>query len=351
MPNAKYHHRIPQTYMRAWGENVWVYDKKTCTSDQRNIDSIMGQKFFHSIKAGSIFQTAHSLDCIFGCLDNYSVYLVDNSGLKTLLASKEKLNQFWYAHDDWIIEDGAGKVLSNKPKNVLMTTISQAVDNTIEDEWSSKFESDWANNISEIYKRLREIHSGKEVTLTSEAFDTIIRYFVMFQWRSYAGNEEARNAFEFLMDIVPEIRDMETEKPVHKEDKTISDELWHELLLSSYYKYLHGSGVMQKHYEAYRDKLTLLVMLDSSESLITSDVPCFEHIRSEGYREPLFVALPGLLISLAQKDPDAPNSYRIIELTQDDVESYNKIIFEFGNVIVSKNELDACKYVSDQGED
>ena len=173
----------------------------------------------------------------------------------------------------------------------------------------------------------------------------------MFQWRSYAGNEEARNAFEFLMDIVPEIRDMETEKPVHKEDKTISDELWHELLLSSYYKYLHGSGVMQKHYEAYRDKLTLLVMLDSSESLITSDVPCFEHIRSEGYREPLFVALPGLLISLAQKDPDAPNSYRIIELTQDDVESYNKIIFEFGDVIVSKNELDACKYVSDQGED
>jgi len=166
----------------------------------------------------------------------------------------------------------------------------------------------------------------------------------MFLWRSYAGYEEAKKSFDWLIGIVPEIRDFEIENPVHKEDKTAGEVMWHELLLSSYYKYLHGTGMMQKQYEFYKDHLTLIAMLDPSESFITSDVPCFEYMKEDGHKVPIFVTLPGLLISLAKKDSEQPRSYRIIDLSKDDVAEYNKIIFDCGNKFISRGEIDVTAY-------
>lgn len=335
---AKYHHRIPQTYLRAWGENVWVYDKKTDRSEQRNIDSIMGQQFFHSIKAGSLFYTQESLSKIFSALDPYSVRIVED-GKEILLNTKEQMNKYWFDFDNWIIEDGSGRAISRKQRNVIKTTISQTVDNTIEDEWSSRFESDWADIIGQIYQGLKDIHQKKKVMLTEEAFDAIVRYYVMFQWRGYAGFEEARKTYDWIMSLVPEIRDLATENPVHREDKTAGDEMWHAFLLSSYYKFLNGQGIMEKQYEEYRNRLTLLAMLDPSESLLASDTPCFEYMSDTGNKEPIFVALPGLLISFVKKDPNNLLSYSIKELSKKEVEDYNTIIIQYGNKIVSRNML------------
>lgn len=58
----------------------------------------------------------------------------------------------------------------------------------------------------------------------------------------------------------------------------------------------------------------------------------------DGRIEPLFVALPGLLIQAAKKDPERPLEYNIFEFTDDEVDRYNRIIFENGDRIVAKNE-------------
>ena len=343
MAGAKYHHRIPQTYLRAWGENVWFYDKETGVNEPRNIDSIMGQQFFHSIKAGSLFHTSKSLDKLFGCLDGFMVHF-EEDGQVIPLDTKELLNQYWFDFDNWVISDTSGNKLTKKQRNIIKTSISQIADNTIEEEWSSKFESEWSDVISQIYAGLQAIHEKKDVALTTAAFEAIIRYYVMFLWRSYTGFEEARNTYDWLVGAVPELRDLDTENPVHREDKTVGDEMWHEFLLSSYYKFLHGTGIMQKQYESYKDHLTVIAMLDPTESLITSDVPCFEYIREDGLKEPIFIALPGLLISLAKKDPDQPRSYRIIELSNDEVGEYNRIVFDYGKKIISKSEIDILAF-------
>ena len=48
--------------------------------------------------------------------------------------------------------------------------------------------------------------------------------------------------------------------------------------------------------------------------------------------------MPGLIISLAKKDLDAPNKYKIYEMNVADVEYYNSIIFKNGGCVLSKNE-------------
>ena len=89
MGEAKAHHRIPQTYMRSWGDNVWIYDKEKDLSEQRNVDSILKMNFFHSIKAGSVFQTPESLNKIFKSLETYKISFIED-GNKIELNSKEK---------------------------------------------------------------------------------------------------------------------------------------------------------------------------------------------------------------------------------------------------------------------
>ena len=49
--------------------------------------------------------------------------------------------------------------------------------------------------------------------------------------------------------------------------------------------------------------------MNKKSNKITSDNPCFTFTNKEGFKEPIFVALPGLIISLVKKDSAAPNSY------------------------------------------
>ena len=347
MSEAKYHHRIPQTYMKSWcfsGDSVWWYDKESKTSKQRNIGNIMGVNHFHSIKAGSIFTTPAALDKIFAPIDGHTVINTDDEGTVTQLTTKDALNQKFYNYDYWTIKDPNGIELTSKQKRILYAKISQICDNSIEEAWSQKYENAWKNTITEIEQAVRDIHDKKPIELTDTAYHTIIDYFVMFQWRSKQGYDEARKVINWITEVVPEIMLMTINDSVHKEDQTVADEMWHNYLLSQYHKFLNGDGVMTQELEQYFEKLTPIFLLDKTESIITSDNPCFTFINRDGYREPILVALPGLIISLAKKDPDAPNSYRIYEMNSEDVRYYNRVIFENGNEIISKTELDYSEF-------
>ncbi len=342
MSVAKYHHRIPQTYMKQWcfsGNTVWLYDKKTGLSTKRNIDSIMGVKYFHAIKAGSIFTTQKALDTIFAPLNDLTVYCVDEDGKQRELKSKEEYNSYFNQFDNWKIQDVLGNEITKKQRNILFEKISHSLDNSIEEAWCVKYENAWSDTIREINQAIIDIKNHNQAMLTSKAADTIMDYFIMFQWRSTSGYDEARKVFDCIMNSIPEISQMKLEDSAHSEDKTIADELWHNYLLSTYSKFLNDEGVMKTEKEEYFKNLTFLFLIDSKERIITSDNPCFTFTNKNGYKEPILVALPGLIIALVKKDEDNPNSYKIQEMNDEDVEYYNQVIFENGNKIISKINL------------
>ena len=56
--------------------------------------------------------------------------------------------------------------------------ISQINDNTIEDLWSSKYESGWAETISHVEQVIKEFCNGKKSTLTRDEYEDLLRYGV-----------------------------------------------------------------------------------------------------------------------------------------------------------------------------
>lgn len=332
MSGPKYHHRIPQTYMKPWcieGNSVWVYDKKTGKSELRNIENIMGVKFYHSMKAGDLFTTKDALNNIFGCLDPFIVKVADDNGVEVILSDHELQNKHFDRFDNWVIEDQDGNIISKKQKNILHDNIVNSSDNTIEEMWSQKLENSWAETISEVKKN---IHS-----LSFSSLETIFNYISMFKWRRTEGSGEARAAFEAIIDFFPEgFRSYSSTSP-HIEDKTFIEDLWHAYLLQNYYNFLNGHGTIENEKNILLNNTTLIFAIDPNNRLITSDNPYIEVENENGEIEPIFVALPSLVIRIAKKDQN--NQYYIKTLTSDEVEEYNQKIFDKGGKIISRKDI------------
>ena len=96
---------------------------------------------------------------------------------------------------------------------------------------------------------------------------------------------------------------------------------------------------MFKEYQIYCQSLTFIFLFSDNKKFITSDNPCFTFINNDGLKEPIFAVLPNLLISLAKKDPDEPNSYKIATLTDEQVDEYNLAIIQNGDLILSCDKL------------
>lgn len=346
MSKAVYHHQIPQTYLKAWGESVYVYYKEKNEGKIRNIEKEFGVNYFYSIRPGDMFVRPESLDMFFSRLDPYFVVYIDKPDdgeegevEEVLLNTKEKQNQYWNESKDWIIQNKDGKAIPKAEQNRLLTEISQEKDNYIEDAWSSKFENIWTSVIEIVRDHLWDIHQKKPKSLAYEDKQTLIEYYVMFDWRKPTGPKRVRESFDNVMSLFPDgTNNYPWKQKGHPKDKTLGDAIWHMILNSSFYKFINNDGMMKKYCDAFMKETTFEFYLDSKDRLITSDSPCFEHINEDGKIEPLFVALPGLLIQAAKKDPERPLEYNIFELTDDEVDRYNRIIFENGDQIVAKNE-------------
>ncbi len=349
MGQSKYHHRIPKTYMKPWcgnSDSVWYYSKKSGVLELRNISNIMGVRHFHSIKAGAIFTTQEALNKIFAPLSGYKVYEKTDDGKELLLSSYDEMNKRYHNYDKWIIKGPDGLKIKTKQKKIIKSQIDDISDNSIEEAWNKKYENKWNVIISEIQNSIIDIYDKKSVILTDEVYHTIIDYFVMFQWRSNNGYNKLREVFDWFISLMPDIMQVEVENPVHRKDKTVADEMWHNYLLSQYHAFLNDEGVMELETEQYYEKLAPLFLIDRNNGIITSDNPCFTFINKDGYQEPILVALPGLVISLARRNSESPNEYRIYEMSPDDVDYYNRVIFENGNEIISKEKLN-IKWLED----
>lgn len=342
MEKGKYHHQIPRVYLKAWGESPYVYYKDKQEGRFRNINNEFGVNYFYAIRPGDSFVRPESLDQFFSRLDSYTViYEEDHDGQveDILLDTKEKMNRYWNKSKDWIIKDENGNTITRRDKNVLLTAISQETDNFIEDAWSRQFENLWNKVIQIVKNRLWDIHKKVPQYLAYEDKQTLIEYYMMFDWRKPSGPKRVRESFEKIMSLMPEgFADYPSMQNGHPDDKTLGDVFWHMLLNQNFFELFNNKGMIQTYCDAYLEETTFEFFLDPKERLITSDNPCFEYINSDGKIEPLFVALPGLLIQIATKDPEKPLEYNIFELAETDVDRYNRIIFENGNRIIAKDE-------------
>ncbi len=339
--DAIYHHLIPQTYMKPWcfGEKtIWVYDKSLQEWQERNIEKICGIKYYHSIRAGSIYTTPKALNEIWGFLTPYHISL-DGVPLDTL----EKLNEKYSSFDSWEIYYPKGAKVNKADRNKIKSAIEQAKFNDIEEQWSVQFENGWADLIADINQALIDIHGKKPIALTEEAASILMRYFVMFNWRSFSGNEQFNETLQAVDSIIQlsSISIPETERQLSL-CGTALDEMRHNLLIKQFDDYQSGKGLLFEHQKFLQKNCTFVFHLaPQGHSFITSDNPCFSFTRADGLIEPFLVALPQLAFSLVKKDPNSPYNYTICELSESELHKYNAQIFSHSvNLILNNRQID-----------
>jgi hypothetical protein len=334
-----YHHRIPQTYMKPWcfsNNSIWTFDKNTNKSKVRNIENICGVNHFHSIKAGSLYTNDIVLQKIFGFSMPYKVVL-EGADLGTL---RDRNNRF-LDFDKWEIDYPNGKRVNRRDRHVIYQQLLHTIDTSIEEKWSIEFENDWGKISQQLYDTLHKIQRNQTVALTSYASEIIMKYFVMFEWRGKFGNPTLSNLWQFIFTDVFDGGCMEIplKDRVYSSDHTIAEEMRHAFLLKSFDEFFLHTGAMFKAYQIYCQSLTFIFLFSDNKKFITSDNPCFTFINKDGLKEPIFAVLPNLLISLAKKDPDEPNSYKIATLTDEQVDEYNIAIIQNGDLILSYDKL------------
>ncbi len=335
---SKYHHKVPQTYLKSWcfsGDAIHTYNKNLSKIEDRNISNILGENYFYSIYAGSLFATDESLKKIFGFLKDFSITMDGKE-----LTSLRELNEKFEEYDNWEIYYPNGKIVPKKGRNKIKQQILSTTDDTLEKRWSQEFENDWGRIVTNLYSRLvRILSKDPDECLTYNEFLSLIRYYIMYDWRGEEGNSTLNDFLKWLGKFVPifdyKLTDYTTIKNYGFND-TIIEEIKHASSLRFYEQFLDNKGGMKKIYDAYVKELTVIFLLDRNSSLFTSDNPAFELIDEDGLKKPILAITPKVLMMLARKNPEEPLSYIINRLSPEEVEYYNKQIFNHGNIIVSK---------------
>lgn len=345
--DAIYHHLIPQTYMKPWcfsGKTVWTYNKLSSTWEDRNIENICGINYYHSIRANSLYTTKEALTEIWGFLDSYHISL-DGVPLDT----PEKLHCAYQEFDNWEILYPKGAKVNKAHRNTIKSQIQQAKYNAIEEQWSTQFENGWSKIIAEINQALIDIHAKKPVALTTHAASELMRYLVMFDWRGFSGNKQFNDAFQWLDGILPfsSTTIPEEERGLSMCDNVL-EELKHNLLVKQFDLFQDKQGILYTHQKAWEDHCTFMFLLAPQGcQFITSDNPCFTFTDKGGCVEPFFVALPQLALIVVKKNPEAPYSYTVRELTESEVAEYNTQIFNHAETLVLNNaQFDITQYIT-----
>ena len=203
--------------------------------------------------------------------------------------------------------------------------------------------------IKEISQALLEIQNGEPIMLTSHAASELMKYLVMFDWRSFSGNKELNAAFEWIDIILPfSETDIPRDERVLPTCDNVLDDMKHNFLVKQFDKFQAGEGVMYAQQKAWEEHCTFMFLLaPQGYNFISSDNPCFTFVDSNKCTEPFFVALPQLALVLTRKDPDAPGSYIIRELTEIELAEYNLQIFNHASTLVlNSSQFDTTHYLS-----
>lgn len=347
-------HLVPQCYMREWsyngGSSVWVYNKveqynkeKPEKSDwnivSRKTKKINSLNNFHDLKAGSLYMPDDALNDIFGFLQAFNIYL-DSKQLKT----QEERNQYYYRFSDWKIFDSDGNLVSQENKDKIKEYLSESRYTYIETEWARAYENNWRGYISDIEQKVRtlknttptgleEPHQGTGIS--KDDIDMLMKYLIIYDWRSFKGNKNFNDVVEAIKHIIPELQNIEVPKNerIHMEDATIMDEIIHNIKLKHFVEFLkNNSGMLRAFIDEYKKNMTICFGLtDIEHPFITSNTPAFIFTRVDGMNEHILVARPTMLISLGRGES---NHFIISNLSAEQVGIYNKGIAAHGELLI-----------------
>lgn len=349
---AKKQHLIPRCYVKPWyigsSESIWAYNKKEkyhsgvnseWDIERRNIERILQINGFHDIKAGSLCMPEDAEHEIFDDILQFDV-TCNGKKLKTALEWSLAYSDF----NQWIIKDTNGVTFTPDEKAAL----KEYLDNTrwvyIETEWSKAYENQWHDFINQIESQAKALSFGKRQIgktpqdISQDEFKKLIKYSVVFDWRSLEGNEIFNEIQEVFYRLMPlgTINIPEGER-IHKEDKTAEDEIRHNLILQAFTRYLQNDSGWMKTIETFCvSNCSLSIWLtDLNHPFITSDNPSFSEKKSDGKQRNYFVALPTMLISYESGNP---NEYTINCAAPDQVLDLNKKIAQNGQLLIVQSD-------------
>jgi hypothetical protein len=325
---AKYHHLIPQTYMRgSWkhgvtkNSRVYSVDKGvTDVGSSVKTKDIGGIEDYHSIRVDSLIATNDDCVKFFEPLKNYQV-LIENKIETDLM----KLNQNFYEYDSWIIQDDKGNIVSETQKNTLKKDILSIHVKYIEVEWSHQYENYWNSTKDAIIAEIDK-HPNQQ-KIPSVKREELTKFMVSMDWRTLPYPTRMQELMDFFLgqkflgadlkqELIPE------DDRLYPFLKTVYDEFSHSYLLKQFKKFLQGNGpIMNEAINIINNMGIILLLAPQNGEFITSDNPVCWFTNSNGDKEYIFPITPNVACSL--KKGISQTEYIVQQLTKNELISIN----------------------------
>lgn len=345
-PNvAKEQHLVPRTYMRNWSYNdsgsIYVLnkEKKETSAQITNVNSINYVVGFHDIKAGDIFVPDEALEDLFGFIKKCKISCGDRE-----LENLRALNDNFYEFDNWIIEDEEGNLATKSEKNEIKRVITQSRYTFIETAWCYQYEDNWINFISGIENKVRNANLKvllEPLRLSEREVTQLMEYILIYDFRNINGNAWINQIIdEIFPEELAEI-DIPKNERIHKFNKTIGDEMKHEVRIKAFYEFLkQKNGKMKLMIDNYLNYMSLRICLTTEECpFLTCETPSMMIKNRDGLFEHIFVATPTMLITTYKTDNT--HIYRVEKFTRREVRIYNGYIADNGvKLITNKVDFD-----------
>lgn len=322
MNAPKYHHLIPQTYLKSWcfsGESVYSFDKAELSKLKvKNIANNFGENNYHSIRAGMPCCAEDDLVKIFNPLVNIKVIFEGKE-----LISLFEYNNAYYNFERWELFYPNGVRVPRAAVNSIKAEIENNKVLDIEELWNVKYENGWNSLLQIIEQRVKD-SIGKEVDEFYKG--KLMKFIVSLNWRSFTSNESLRESFDFINTLIDlKNIDIPMDDRNVKRNKTAYDEMKHNYLLKLFGAFLNDEGIVFDMAKGYIKYLTIRFLVSGEESqFITSDNPSFTYKDNEGIRH-IMPVTPQILISIG-KDSLRKGKYSIEHLSENEVKKINFII-------------------------
>ncbi len=331
--NSKYHHLVPATYLKAWckdNNSVYVLDIESNEIKPRNIYKFLGEKHFHSIKAGYPLCSEEECEIIFEELKDYKVYYKGD-----ILSNFSDYNNKYSSFDEWIIEDRNGEKLTEKQRNKIKTKLDQKKLTDIEDKWNTKYENKW-NIIRETIEY--NVKHAKNGLIDEFMKGYLIKWIVSLDWRSFKSNEELNKSFDFIDEIInlSDLKIEYEERAINSCDDA-NKEMKHYYLLDVFRDFLDNKGGIYKQAKSYIKNTTIQFLITTEKKFITSDNPSFNYSQ-DGKNTIIMPVTPNILVSLIAKRSD--NKYMVTRVSNEKVKELNNIIRNNASKYIISSEED-----------
>lgn len=333
MSKAKFHHLVPQVYMKEWcysGKSIYTIDKLEGNKfEQKNIENFGGIMHYHSIKAGMPCCVDNDLVEIFKVLDGYKV-IYNAQELKTF----REYNNKYYDIDNWQVFNSNGEKIIKKEFNRIKQHLQNYKVIDIEELWDSKYETKWNFHLDIIKQRVRDF--DKEVDSFYKGF--LMKWIVSLNWRGFESNENFERMFKNLDNAI-NLSSIEIPKRdrVLKKCDNASEEIKHNILLKKFNEFLNDKGIIYDNAKTYIENLTIVFLLSECDTpFITSDNPSFScTLEDNSYY--FMPATPNILINIVV-DKRKNDKYMIERITDNKkVKELNKIIYNNAQQYIISN--------------